>query len=86
VKLLREIGMVRAIDLGEAHRHYEVKQDDHVHLVCSDCGRITDIPSPVSFRKLAGSRGFHVERIHLELIGLCGDCAKKHAATERKGP
>lgn len=80
LNLLRELGVVRACELGETHRHYEVQQEDHVHLVCCDCGRVIDIPSPKLIRELAASRGFHVERIRLELIGYCNDCAKKRSA------
>ena len=85
LNLLKDLGAVRACELGEAHRHYEVQQDDHLHLICSDCGRIIDIPSPEAFGDLARSRGFHVERIRLELIGYCETCAKKRSATARDG-
>jgi len=83
--LLEDLGIVRACELGEAHAHYEVKHDDHLHLVCSECGRIIDLPSPQPIRKLAAAHGFHVERIRLELIGLCSACAKKRAARDEKG-
>ena len=77
--LLEELGVIQACELGEAHSHYEVQQDDHLHLVCSDCGRIVDVPSPESFRDVAKSQGFQVDRIRLELIGYCADCAKKRS-------
>ncbi len=84
LSLLEELGIVRACELGEAHAHYEVQHDDHLHLVCSECGRIVDLPSPEPLRKLAASRGFHVERIRLELIGLCSACAEKRTAKNGK--
>ena len=77
--LLEELGVVQACELGEGHSHYEVQQDDHLHLVCSDCGRIIDVPSPEALRDVAESQGFHVDRIRLELIGYCADCAKKRS-------
>ena len=85
LNLLNELGVVRVCELGEAHRHYEVQQDDHLHLVCSDCGRIIDIPQSTTIRDLAESRGFHVEQIRLELIGYCTACAKKRSAIARNG-
>jgi len=84
LSLFEELGVVRACGLGEAHAHYEVRHDDHLHLVCSECGRIIDLPSPVPLRKLAESEGFRIERIRLELIGLCDACAKKRDAKSRK--
>jgi Fe2+ or Zn2+ uptake regulation protein len=85
LNLLKQLGVVRASAFGEAHSHYEVRQDDHLHLVCSECGRIVDIPMPEVFGDLAKSSGFHVERIRLELIGYCDACAKKRAAAADKG-
>ena len=84
LSLFEELGVVRACGLGEAHAHYEVRHDDHLHLVCSECGRIIDLPSPVSLRKIAESEGFRIERIRIELIGLCSACAKKRGAKTGK--
>ena len=85
LSLLKELGVVRACELGEAHYHYEVQQEDHLHLVCSDCGRIVDIPLPEPLDRLAESRGFRVERIRLELIGYCDACARKRSSPAHGG-
>lgn len=82
--LFEELGVVRACGLGEAHAHYEVRHDDHLHLICSECGRIVDLPSPVPLRKIAESEGFRIERVRIELIGLCDVCAKKRGAKSGK--
>jgi len=82
LNLLKELGVVRACELGETHRHYEVHADDHVHLVCTECGCVTEVPLPQPIRKSAEARGFHVERVRLELIGLCADCAKRRGGKE----
>jgi Fe2+ or Zn2+ uptake regulation protein len=84
--LLKELGVVQACELGETHSHYEVQQDDHLHLVCSDCGRILDVPSPGALHDVAKSKGFRVDRIRLELIGYCADCAKKRALGRAETP
>lgn len=84
LNLLKQLGVVRACELGETHSHYEVRQEDHLHLVCSDCGRIIDVPSPEPLLGLAASEGFHVERIRLELIGYCTACAKNRSAAVRE--
>ena len=84
LSLLKELGVIQACELGETHRHYEVRQDDHLHLVCSECGRVIDIPPPWPLRAAAESQGFRVERSRLELIGLCAVCEKKHAAAAGK--
>lgn len=75
LNLLKDLGVVRACELGETHRHYEVQLDHHLHLVCSGCGRIIDIPLPESLHDVAESRGFHIQRIRLEMLGYCETCA-----------
>jgi Fe2+ or Zn2+ uptake regulation protein len=74
LKLLKELGVVHASELGETHRHYEVQVDEHIHLVCSECGRVVDVPAPKHLRSQADAHGFQVERYRLELIGRCAAC------------
>jgi Fe2+ or Zn2+ uptake regulation protein len=77
--LLKEMGIVRATDLGENHCHYEVLSGDHVHLVCSKCGHVKDIPVPSALFKAARSEQFAVSRTHFEMFGLCASCADSEA-------
>lgn len=77
LNLLDDLGVIRSSELGEDHRHYEVMDEEHVHLVCSDCGRILDIPAPKPLHALAAANGFRVEQTRLEMIGYCASCAKK---------
>ena len=72
--LLKELDIVRATDLGQNHEHYEVRSEDHVHLVCSMCGRITDIPVPSALYKAARKEQFAVQRSHFEMFGTCQFC------------
>lgn len=74
--LFKELGIVRTTDLGENHCHYEVRSEDHIHLVCSACGRITDIPMPSAVGRAARDQGFSVTRTHFEIFGTCQSCAK----------
>jgi len=82
LKLLREVGAVRASELGEGHRHFELQRDEHVHLVCLTCGRIIDVQLPGELRREATRRGFRIEGCHLELTGTCRECRRKAAAAD----
>jgi Fe2+ or Zn2+ uptake regulation protein len=82
--LLKEMGIIQATDLGENHDHYELHSEDHLHLVCSTCGRVTDIPVPLSLHKAAAGQGFSIQRTSLEVFGVCGACAKKAARSARR--
>ncbi|MBU1049720.1 transcriptional repressor [Candidatus Bipolaricaulota bacterium] len=75
--LLKELGMIRTTDLGENHGHYELRSDEHIHLVCSHCGRVTDIAAPNALYKAARQQGFSVLRTHFEMFGTCQSCTSK---------
>ena len=79
LKALEECGLVRANGLGESHAHYEMRGDAHIHLVCSHCGRIIDVPASTSLLKRVESQGFRVQRTHFECFGVCSDCSEKQA-------
>ena len=86
LSLLKDLGIVRTTDLGENHHHYEVRSEEHVHLVCSICGRVTDVPVPSALYKTAKNEHFAVQRTHFEIFGTCRSCSDKPSATsEVKG-
>ncbi|MFC2083280.1 Fur family transcriptional regulator [Candidatus Bipolaricaulota bacterium] len=79
--LLKDLGIVRSNDLGENHEHYEMLSKDHVHLVCSVCGRITDVPVPKALHAVANRQQFEVQRTHFEMFGTCRSCSDGSAAS-----
>ena len=68
--------------LGEGHGHYEIHGDDHVHLVCLECGLVEEIPPLPGLRTVDEIEGFEVSHTHLELIGTCAACRAKRDATD----
>jgi Fur family ferric uptake transcriptional regulator len=77
LNLLAELGIVDVSNLGEAHAHYELRADDHAHLVCLDCGSVREIPPPRGLRALDDLDGFDVRQTTLELVGYCPKCLAK---------
>jgi Fe2+ or Zn2+ uptake regulation protein len=64
---------------------YELAEDltgHHHHLVCSNCGRVDDLPATaaversvaVAIDEAARHAGFVTEHHRLDLVGLCSDC------------
>jgi len=80
VRLLGELGLVEASELGEDHYHYEVRLEEHYHLICLGCGKVVEIPPVDVVRKLGAERGFEIVGVKLELLGYCPACRKKRAA------
>ncbi len=79
LELLEELGLVRHTHLGHGAPTYSVPtDDDHVHLVCRDCGLVQeadpDLLAGVADR-LAAERGFTVDVGHFAVFGRCRQCS-----------
>jgi len=79
LELLEELGLVQHTHLGHGAPTYSVaSDDDHVHLVCRDCGGVDEVASEVVedvVRRLSAERGFTVDVGHFAVFGRCRACA-----------
>lgn len=79
LELLEHIGMVRHTHLNHGAPAYRPAEDDHVHVICHDCGEVIDAPAELADtleRRLREERGFQLDRAHLTLFGRCSRCAE----------
>jgi Fur family ferric uptake transcriptional regulator len=80
LELLEELGLVTHAHLSHGSPTYHaVGEDQHVHLVCRDCGAVDEVsPSVLDglVRTLSTDRGFRVDIGHVALFGVCAGCAK----------
>jgi Fur family ferric uptake transcriptional regulator len=75
--VLGELGLVRHTHLGHGPATYRPADDDHVHVVCHECGAIVDAPGDLVDAladRLQAERGFAVDRSHFTVFGHCADC------------
>ena len=81
LELLEQLGLVTHTHLGHgAPRYHLAAEAEHVHLVCSRCGRITQVsPDAVAglVTFLEDTYGFQTDVGHLTVFGNCATC---HAA------
>jgi Fur family ferric uptake transcriptional regulator len=81
LELLKRLGMVYEIDLGEGRIRYHAEESGHHHhLVCQDCGEVIDIDESTlsSLRNiLLRDYNFRAELRHVAIFGLCEKCRKK---------
>ena len=76
--LLLELGVLERLDLpsGE-HAYVACEPVHHHHVVCSACGRATEIDD-AGLRSvvdtIAGRTGYEIDSHRLELFGRCPDC------------
>jgi Fe2+ or Zn2+ uptake regulation protein len=83
--VLEQAGAVHRLVTGDFAR-YELAEDltgHHHHLVCSNCGRIDDLPATPAVEhsvaavvdQAATEAGFTTQHHRLDLVGLCADCS-----------
>jgi len=84
LELLKKLNMVYEIDLGEGRIRYHAEESGHHHhLVCRECGTVTDIDEATlsSLRDtLIRNYHFQAELRHIGIFGICENCRKKKSA------
>jgi len=82
LEAFEEKGIVKRIDLGHSHAHYEFAAGGHHHhLVCTNCSRVEDVEVCLDEKveKQVLARSAHFKKINehaLEFFGLCRTCVK----------
>ncbi len=79
LNLLVEIGEIRHVKLPGVDR-FDWRQERHYHLLCTDCGKVCDVPMPYRpelDRDIAEKTGYQVELHRTVFEGLCPDCRRK---------
>jgi Fur family transcriptional regulator, ferric uptake regulator len=84
LELLEQLGLVTHTHLGHgAPRYHLAAEADHVHLVCSRCGRITQVPPDevgALVTALDKDHGFKTDVGHLTVYGHCAACRAARTA------
>ncbi len=73
---LTEAGLLRRLSLGKKSAVYEYVRGEHMHFVCSSCGRVYDIAADLSgmVREAAKCCGHEVEWGEVTAHGICKAC------------
>lgn len=77
--LLLDAGLLREVDLGETHSHYEhvFNQAEHGHIICQECGKVMEFTSEQVdklIKEAAEERGVDIKNYRLQVFGSCEDC------------
>jgi len=81
LELLKELGLVSEISLGDGCvRFHPADKGHHHHLVCQKCHRIIDLPesalTPLE-EVLSDKHQFKADLKHMAVFGLCSECQSK---------
>lgn len=85
LKFLSQNGLLRELDFGEDHKHYELILNNqfHHHLICNKCGITTEFENEelINLAKsyITQKNNFEVHDYQFKIFGLCKNCKpKKH--------
>ena len=82
---LQAAGLIRRVAASDEFTRFELAEDltaHHHHLLCTSCGKVTDVTPPVGFEQevagavshIAGTEGFEAHSHRLDILGLCAAC------------
>lgn len=79
IKLLQECGLVAEVGTANGRSKFELKADrpHHDHMICIECGRISEFQSPMMERFQNGAirrHGFEALWHRHEIFGRCKEC------------
>jgi len=79
LELLNDLGLIRHAHLTDrAPTYHSTTSPTHAHLVCRECGRVTELPAeelaPLTSR-LESDHDFVLDMGHLTIFGHCASCA-----------
>jgi len=80
LKLFKDTGLVKELTYGDSSSRFDFITDTHYHIICSNCGKITDFhyPGLEEVEQLAGSvTEYDVSHHRLEIYGLCPACREQ---------
>ena len=80
LSLLASLGEIQKLSFGDAMDHFDANTKPHCHVMCSNCGRIDDLPCelPETLDETASSCYDGLIFGHsIQFYGLCRACAEK---------
>ncbi len=79
LELLVDSEIVRKVDLGHGHSHYELVlgHAHHEHMICLGCGKVIEFSDKKIerfYKKLCEQNQFKPTSHHFQIFGYCKDC------------
>jgi Fur family ferric uptake transcriptional regulator len=83
---LDELEMLEHVRSGAGAAFYHLRQHGHAHLMCTECGEVTDLMSDVDDAlhrfgaAIRAAHGFSIDPQRAALLGRCRRCASERLA------
>jgi Fur family ferric uptake transcriptional regulator/Fur family peroxide stress response transcriptional regulator len=76
--LMVEKGVLVEVPISGKKSKYELSKEDHIHLVCSECGEVEDKPKDSAandlFDSITKKENFTLSKQQINLYGVCAHC------------
>jgi len=79
LETLRRLEVVEHTHLGHGPAVYHLADRVHQHLVCEECGAVTEVPAAAFSgleRSLRRDYGFTIRSRHFAVVGICQACSE----------
>ena len=88
LRLMENCGLLRSHRFGGGKTQYERAFGNHLHLICSQCGKVREEDSPALMQILADKkfRLFRASFISVYVHGLCASCARSNKKNDNNIP
>ena len=76
-----ESGELQRLSLAGSSDCFDITLGRHAHMVCSNCGAISDVDIPDTSMIENGAvavAGGRIDAFHVQFFGLCPECNQKH--------
>lgn len=79
IEILKAIGLVQALNVGEDSFRYDANASSHPHIRCDQCGRVDDlegIDDKAFVAQVAGNTAYRITGQQFYFYGVCPACQK----------
>ena len=81
--LMVEKGVLVEVPITGKKSKYELLKEDHIHLVCTECGEVEDKPKHTIadelFTSITKKENFTISKQQINLYGVCSHCTEEVA-------
>ncbi len=75
--LMIQQGVIVEVPINGEKSKYELKKDDHIHLICKSCGKIKDKEITKEKEQILSIENFQITNAQISLYGICKECQSK---------
>ncbi len=75
--VMQENNVIVEVPMNGEKSKYELKKEEHMHLICEACGHIKDTKITPATKKALMIENFQLKASQINLFGLCEQCQKK---------